>query len=675
MRTGVALALFLGLFTLYAHQASPSVTAGDAGEFMATAATLSMAHPPAYPLYSLAARAFATLVPFGDFSYRTNIFSAFLSSAALMMLFLILTELGLSLSLGAFASVAVGFGLSFWTNALVTEVFPLNSFLAALIFFFAARGTKNILFLDAGFLILGVGLGNHQTLLVMGPVLLWVAFRRYGGPMWVRRMPIWAGVFLLGFCVNLYIPLRAAKSPPLNWGQATTVSRVIRILSRKDYGSFTLALGETPARNVVNTQTQLVRFTRQLNHELPWPLVLLALGGLALALRRRETWAEAALGGFLLTGPIFFLLSNMPFTGQSVGVMGRFFILPAMFLSIGLAGYQDRARWVLTSLVLLSLLMLLGQNIVEASGSRDDYLVADYGRSMLRTLPRGAAFFMEGGDDAFYSLAYLHEAKGLRPDLELHDRGGLIYPNPYGDDFRQLTREEKVPRRLAVEQRYLSVRPLFYSTLDTEVLPNVPLVPVGFLMEAGHSSAPRLRWPLLILRSLYPTAVQNYRTRALAAFFPYFQGRTLINEGKIAEGLDLWRACARIGFDVDWTRGNLPYEYAHRAYDALQNNKPELAEIFYRQWIEMSPQSYEARSNLGVALERQRKFEQAIQENDLTAQLFPTEADPLYNNAVALWPTKDWPRIARYLQQALARNPRHKLAAEAMQRIPRTSGT
>jgi tetratricopeptide (TPR) repeat protein len=289
---------------------------------------------------------------------------------------------------------------------------------------------------------------------------------------------------------------------------------------------------------------------------------------------------------------------------------------------------------------------------------------------MLRTLPKGAAFFMEGGDDAFYSLAYLHEAKGLRPDLEMHDRGGLIYRSPYGADFRQLPREAKKIRRIEIEKTYYTTRPLFYSTMDNEVLPGIPLRPAGFLMEVvAPTSDPRLDWEHLILRSLYPPEVSNYRTRALAAFFPFMKGRSLLDAGEVDRGLAYWRRAAVIGSDVDWTTTNLTYEYAHRAYAALEKGKAAEAEKFYRAWLVFRPLTYEARSNLAVALQRQGKLEEALRENEQTAQVFPAEADPLYNNAVALWPSKDWPRIKRFLESALARNPRHQAAAAALAKI------
>src|SRR5207244_3307426 len=91
-----------------------------------------------------------------------------------------------------------------------------------------------------------------------------------------------------------------------------------------------------------------------------------------------------------------------------------------------------------------------------------------------------------------------------------------------------------------VERGYLGKKPLFYSTMDPQVLPGVEMKQVGFLMEAAGTitwPGARMSWPLLCLRSLYPLDVHDYRTRALACFFPYMEGRTLIAEGRPGDAL------------------------------------------------------------------------------------------------------------------------------------------
>src|SRR5690349_5412375 len=89
----MALLLFLGVFGFYVHGASPTVTTGDSGEFMTAAATLSIPHAPSYPLYSVLGKAFINLIPWAGIPYRLNVFSAFLSSLTLTLLFTVCLRL------------------------------------------------------------------------------------------------------------------------------------------------------------------------------------------------------------------------------------------------------------------------------------------------------------------------------------------------------------------------------------------------------------------------------------------------------------------------------------------------------------------------------------------------------------------------------------------------------
>jgi tetratricopeptide (TPR) repeat protein len=670
MRKILFAVISLTFFALYLRHSAPTVTAGDSGEFMTAAATLSLAHPPSYPLYALSARAFSDLIPWADKSFRFNLFSAVLSGLSVGLLFLFFTEIGLGFLTAGLCVLPLAFSHSFWMNSLVTEVFSLNTFMAMLLLAVLVRAKDQIHILNLGWLILGIGLGNHQILGVMGVVYIWTSFRQWGFEIVRRQLKYWALLFFLGFSVNLYLPIRAADTPPLNWGKPDTVKRLTRTLLRKDYGSLTLSLGDTPARNLPNTIHQLQRFGRQLNHEIPWPLAVVGFLGLLIGIKNKKRWCEGVLAAFLLSGPCFYLLANLPFSGQSDGIMGRFYIFPALFLIVGLGGFPSRFKLGVGLAAAAAALLIFPKNIVAASAHRNTRLVWDYGQSLLRTLPSGAILFLEGGDDAFYSLAYLHEAKKWRPDTAVHDRGGLIFRNIYGPDFRQIPKTEKNLRRIQVEQSFLSQRPVLYSTMDKEVIPGVPMSQSGFLMQAGPNAGPSIDWSHLVLRSVYPLDVTDYRSRALAAFFPYMRGRSLMDQGRIKEGLAFWSRAYFMGPDVDWLTVNLAYEYSHRGYNFLQGGQPEAAELFYRAWIKLDPANYQASANLGVAVERQGRWEEALELNDQTSARFPKESDPAYNNAVILWKTRNWTKIRTYLEEALKRNPQHTGARQALAKIP-----
>lgn len=654
--------LFLGSLAVYLRCAAPSVTAGDAGEFMTVAATLSLAHPPSYPLYALLGRGFIELIPFASIPFRLNVFSAFTSSLSLVFLFLIARQLGASTFLSLLISAVAGFSVSFWLNSLITEVFSLNTLFATGLLWLLLKTTRSSFRLFFLFAFLwGVGLSNHHVLVFMGAPFLVFWISRFGFRAPLQPVLCTAFFFFIGFSVYLFLPVRSQKEPPLNWGSPTTASKLARTITRKDYGSFSLALGETPPRTIKNAAIQIKRFGWQLMREAPWPLFAIGLGGLLLGLRAKEPFYIALFFLFLLSGPGFFLLANLPFTAQSEGIMGRFFILPVVTLVLGILKFAQRfSRWAITLLAPFIIFMIHG-GWAEAKAHREANLVLDYGRAMLRTMPPGTIFFMDGGDDAFYSLAMLRYVSQERPDVELHDRGGLVFRNIYGEDFRRLTKEEKARRRQAIEREMLGKRPLLYSTMDWNVLPGVPLRQSGFLLEAGEIERPAVAWPLICLRSLHPLRPSDYRTRALAAFFPYMRGRSLIKTD-IEKGLRCFRKSFSMGAGVDWVQTNLSTELLYEAFERLKANRFHDAERIYTAVVRMFPQNEQAHSNLGVVYERLGRWDQAKAQYQKAAGLFPHAADPVFNLAVMAWHKKEWPSVVHYLEEVLKRNPNHPSA-------------
>ena len=249
---------------LYLSTLAPTLTWGwddlgvDGGEFLAAANTFGIPHPPGYPTYTLLLKSFATVVPIGDFAYRGNLLSAVLASATVFTAYRVSLRVSRALRPdGSVALAATGSALGaltlataplFWSQATITEVYTLNALLAAVLMLVAAhlalpspvgagrtrRSTTARLALF-GF-VLGIGLGNHFTLLVVAaPLVLWLwwalGLRSLATP--------WAvGALVLGLAVYVYLPLRAAQGPPINWGNADTLGGLAWMLSGDPYQAY-----------------------------------------------------------------------------------------------------------------------------------------------------------------------------------------------------------------------------------------------------------------------------------------------------------------------------------------------------------------------------------------------------------------------------------------------------
>lgn len=675
-------AFFLIAFGYYLHNAAPTVTTGDSGEFITAAETLSLPHAPSFPLYMMSGKLFATLLPWGNPGYKTNVYSASTAAATVTLLALVVliwlapsARLGESVPWRIFTgkppwspvfgglAVAAVFGLtrSFWMNALVTEVFPLNTFFAVILLLIlvdlnADFFRRSVLF----FFVLGLGVGNHQTLVFLAPSWLWIAWPRRGAWLAARPLAQLTAAALLGFSIYFVLPIRSAAEPPLNWGHPTTAQRFYRTIARKDYGSLSLATGETPERSFANTGRQLGRFLEQMRREAPWPILLVGLIGLGWGWTKRDLFAQSVFLLFLISGPGFYLFSNLPMTNQSFGIMGRFAILPMMSLAVGMSYFTASglpARWggVSPGLSVIFAVFLFLTNAQEAHAHRQTRMVWDYGNAMLRTLPPKSMFFLDGGDDAFYSLAMLHYILGKRPDVRIHDRGGLIYKNIYGPDFRTLTKLEKKRRRAEIESAFLKDRPVYYSTMDPKALPGTNLHEEGLLMRATVPSGADMSWALIAVRSLYPLRPADYRSRALGAFFPFMKGRQSND----------WRTLERakaMGRDVDWLKINLGFYYAKLGYDAIQRGRLDRAAAIYQAWMDLDPAHFQPVGNLGVIREKQGREEEARALYEKSIALSDKAVDPVYNLAVWYWKRKDWPQVIAYLEETLRRAPNHKAA-------------
>jgi tetratricopeptide (TPR) repeat protein len=265
-----------------------------------------------------------------------------------------------------------------------------------------------------------------------------------------------------------------------------------------------------------------------------------------------------------------------------------------------------------------------------------DFAADDYGRNLLKTLPTGAVLFMDGGDDTFYTSAYLTLAEGRRKDLELHDRGGLIFPNPYGKDFRLISKSEKQERRWQIESAFLGIRPLYYATFDRKALPGAVLEPRGLLYEARLPSEKGAvgadpSWEIYSFRGVYESFPDRpYRLRALIPVYPYLRGMQDLNFSHL-------KRAAGFGMDIPWLRGNLGWELAIRGYELTQSGRVAEAEAVYRLAAELDPKAADAATNLGVLSEKSNRLQEAETWYRRAIEADPKYAEAYYNLGVLCW--------------------------------------
>jgi hypothetical protein len=429
--------LLLGVlpFIVYLRTLAPTITwshAGvDSGDLATAVAVGGVPHPPGYPTYLLMGEIFKRL-PVGDIAYRLNLLSAACAALAVALTALVIAqslmhlaernadtkagmskERGLARLCAAAAALSLAFSGSFWSQAVIAEVYTLNTLLAALLLYGAIhlRPANQRWLVPGLFGLLGVALGNHPTILLLLPVLVWRLNIRWR---WLMAASTLAA-FGLGLSVYLILPLRAAGSPPVNWGAAATWPGFLWLVGAQPYRHFVFGLSPQflPGRIAAECHLLIQGF-------MGWgvPVGLLGLW--------RLTHADRHLGyGSLLS----FLL----FSAYAIGydtTDSYVYLLPVLLLfslwigwglytlatalgRLGPAASQAYLR--VAGLLLLLPCLSLAWNFARQDLSRDTQAY-DYARRTLELAAPHAVILAEG-DPQTFALWYAHYALNLRPDV------------------------------------------------------------------------------------------------------------------------------------------------------------------------------------------------------------------------------------------------------------------
>lgn len=455
--------VFVVTLAVYIVTLAPSVDFIDAGELAAVAHGWGIAHPTGYPLFTLLAGTWAQF-PIGDGMYRLNIMAAVLSAAAagvtVQLLFVLLGvhaprrpraagkkgkkgKQGASAAAPAAGSAerradddrlrliaavtgALVLGLSgtFWRTALSIEVYSLHLLMLALILWRAsvllfapenaeADFRRRLLTLA---LLLGLSFANHMSTIFLLPGLAVLMLWRHGGRngFW-KDIALAAPVFVAGLLPYLYLPLRAAADPWLNWGDPVTLDALYRHVSGAQYTVWMFSSFDAWKEQFGYAFTAFAR---------DFVYVGLAAGviGLAAAWRRSRQ-----LGAFLL---LLLATCLVWAAGYDIHDIDTYFLLAFFVLAAGAAfTLAQLPRWVgktrpaatvafAAALILVLPLLFNGSRVSQ----RGNYLVEDYTHNMFASLAENALVFSFQWDYWVSASYYYQRVEGLRPDVIVLDK-------------------------------------------------------------------------------------------------------------------------------------------------------------------------------------------------------------------------------------------------------------
>lgn len=426
--------LFLSFAGLYGATRCPGVHLGDSGELIAAAIRLDIAHPPGYPLYTVVARLFAASSPASPAS-AVNLLSALAGAAAVPLFYRVARRQGGS---GPALAGALLLGLSplLWSQAATAEVYTLHLafFLAALLLIFRAADGGNLA--AAGYFT-GLAVAAHPLGAGLLPLLLLAPFaREERGRGECREIATACLLALTAVTIFLYLPIRSASNPPVDWGDPETVRSFFAHILRADYEGvpgtdFSPGLMvrrvDAGIRMLIGTNVPLA------------VLPLIPLGLLAI-LVRRPRGALLPATGFLLYGPLFLALHPFPLAPDRVEE-NQVFLLPLLvFLLLFLAaaagaivslfqGKGGRTGRIAVTAALLGVVLFRFPGALAENRYDRTFLPEAYAREMLRSLPGGATLVV-AGDDLLFPLLYLRAAEDLRPDVRIVNPEGTVFGGP-----------------------------------------------------------------------------------------------------------------------------------------------------------------------------------------------------------------------------------------------------
>lgn len=421
-RSPVAAALLVGAltFAVYVRTAAPTITweagAIDGAELAAAAAVLGVPHPTGYPLYMILGRLF-TWLPIGEVAFRVALLSALAGGIGAALAGVLAARLapdGTRARVVAASSAALVLGASplYWSQATIPEVYTLHIALAlAMLVLLTIWSPGRDGVLAGAAVLFGLGLGNHLTLALLALPAGVFVLAREPALLRSRRLIVPIMGFIVGASIYIYLPMRAAADPPLNWGNPRGISSLLAHVSGRAYHSY------VASRPVEEIFARVPAAARLVGGEITWPGLALGCLGIGELLRTRPALARALLAYVVLSvgfALVYFARDVQVYLLPVVAVL-------AVGVGVGLAGLIENPR--APAMALTCVLAIVGWQLITNGPDLDrshDHAAADYAREALASVPDGGVALTDR-DEHTFALRYAQVAWGLRSDVAVVD--------------------------------------------------------------------------------------------------------------------------------------------------------------------------------------------------------------------------------------------------------------
>jgi len=637
---------------VYGRTLCPTIFTSGAGENVTAVAGLGVPHPPGFPLYCLLGKLFTILLPVGGVAFRVNLFSSLCAAAACSMLYVLLRAIHGSGSRipAAAASLLFAFSRTFWSQAVIAEVYSLNVLLLICVFYALIRWDRGGPFWQAA-LLTGLGLTVHPLQALFFPAWTYFIGRSRRRPRipqneWGRSLFAFAGALSL----HLYPLIRSKANPVLDWGNPENLRNLLAYLTASQYRGrmFSLSFGDVLENAGKGASLLFREFT-------PWLILVPLIGFVLLFLRDRKLGITTLIP--LIITVVYAINYNIPWE------IDVYYIPAVLILSIWSASLfqfisskRNAVSFVLPLLAGAPLLLNYHDN--DRSKNR---IALDYGIDLLQTCPQDSTLILSQTDAAF-SVLYLTGVEKQRTDVKVWviTEGGV-------NTLRDGVNPDAAPVKL---ENFLKEHQGVYQAqkVTPEAVPGYDQIPFGVLYLLQKKGEKDLRSPVDFRNyrlekyvAPQPSFYMDDRNRAILATYFISRGDNVFSAGKSSQAVQQYLSAEKIGWDLSEIRSQLGLRFAEQGNKSAaiaqlresvkladsagvrnrlgrllaESNRPDEARNEFLRAIELDPNLAIAHSNLGAIHGMKGEVQLAIQSLQKAVRLEPDNTMAHNNLALA----------------------------------------
>lgn len=447
------------LFIIYLITLAPSVVQIDAGELAAVQATLGIAHPTGYPLFTIIGFLFSKLpLPFSTI-FQLNILASIWCASAVVIFILAIKNIStkeiqnlpskpekksrkkmdvrienldspipeiIKTTAIIFAGFVVGLNKTFWTQSTSVEVYSLHAFLICLIIFFAIKAYQSnysgkfFSFKNPWLLLsiaLALGFANHMTTLLILPGIAYLYFSKFqfNKPAFTNLLFMVTSFIGLLTIFYLYLPLRAAQQPDINWGNTTDLDKILRHISGKQYQVWIFS-------SIEASKKQLAYFINNFPSEFTFILIPALLG-----LFNSFKYSKKISVFFL----ICFISTVLYSINYDISDIDSYFLLA--YISVGYFSFwgvikifnliKVESQKIKITLALSALILILHFGFTFGKVNQSGiYVYEDYSKTLINSVPKNAIILSYQWDYFLSASYYFQNVESFRKDVAIVDK-------------------------------------------------------------------------------------------------------------------------------------------------------------------------------------------------------------------------------------------------------------